>query len=246
MTAALTLTVLGCDGSHPGPGGEGSGYLVRDWSSSTAVWLDAGPGTFAHLLEFTDAAALDAVVLSHSHDDHWSDIQSFITAARWTMAFDRDPVPVYAPPGVRERVPGWEFVLDWHEVDDGAEVVIGGLTARFSRTHHPVHTLAVSLSGAAGTLGYSADSGPQWPLHRLGHDLDLVLCEATYTEAFEEDDPIHMSGTQAGRAAREAAARRLVVTHRWATIPEAAVVAEAASAFGGRVDAARVGRGFSL
>lgn len=246
MSESLTLTVLGCDGSHPGPGGEGSGYLVRDWSSSTSLWLDAGPGTFAHLLEFTDALELDAIVLSHSHDDHWSDLQPFITAARWTMGFDRDPVPVYAPPGLSDRVLGWESVLDWHQVDDGAEIVIGGLELSFSRTQHPVHTLAVRLSGAAGTVGYSADSGPGWPLHRLGRGLDLVLCEATYTEDFEEDDAIHMSGTQAGRAAKEAGAKRLVVTHRWATIPEAAVVAEAATSFGGRVDSARVGRGFSL
>jgi len=42
--AGVTLTVLGCDGSHPGPGGAGSGYLVRHWASATALWLDAGPG----------------------------------------------------------------------------------------------------------------------------------------------------------------------------------------------------------
>lgn len=246
MAPAMTLTVLGCDGSHPGPGGAASGYLVRDWSSGTSLWLDAGPGTFAHLIEFTDAMALDAIVLTHSHEDHWSDLYSFITAARWTMNFERDPVPVYAPPGLRDRVPQSEDVLDWREVGDLDSAVIGGLEVRFSRTHHPVYTVATRVSGAAGVLGYSADSGPSWPLKSLGTDLDLVLCEATYTETFEEDDAIHMSGTQAGRAANEADARRLVVTHRWAKLAESDVLSEASAAFGGRVDAARVGRGFSL
>gem|GEM_PF-4664493 len=59
----MTLTVLGCDGSYPGPsglaGGQGSsgaasGYLVRSWGSGTALWVDAGPGTFANLQRFLD------------------------------------------------------------------------------------------------------------------------------------------------------------------------------------------------
>jgi len=243
----LTLTVLGCDGSHAGPGGAGSGYLVRDWSSGTAVWLDAGPGTFANLQRFTDPMALTAIVLSHEHVDHWSDLEGLVTAAKWTAAFDRAPIPVVSAPGIRHRLTqDTHGVFDWLEVNDGDDVQAGGLRLRFSRTAHPVTTLAVRLEGASGVLGYSADSGPRWPLRTLGQDLDLVLCEATYTDDYAESDDIHMSGTQAGRAAKEARARRLVLTHRWAKIPADAVLAEASAMFAGRIDAAEVGRGFSL
>lgn len=243
----LTLTVLGCDGSHPGPGGAGSSYLLRSWDSATALWIDAGPGSFANLQRFTDPAALSGIVLTHSHDDHWSDVQGFLTAARWTHRFDRDPVPVWAAPGIRSRiVQDLDGVLDWHEVGEGDGCDVGGLRLRFSRTQHPVVTLGVRAEGATRTLGYSADSGPDWPLSSLGSELDLVLCEATYTADHEEADPIHMSGTQAGRAAREARARRLVITHRWSVIPAAAVLEESEQAFGGAVGQAEVGRGFSL
>ena len=59
----ITLTVLGCDGSYSGPAergrvlgssGAASGYLVPSWDSGTAMWLDAGPGTFANLQRFSD------------------------------------------------------------------------------------------------------------------------------------------------------------------------------------------------
>ncbi len=243
----MTLTVLGCDGSHPGPGGAGSGYLVRDWASGTSVWMDAGPGTFANLQRFTDPTTLTGIVLTHQHDDHWSDIVGFLTAVRWTMHFDRPPVTVLAAPSIREHVTqDFEGYFDWKEIGDGDAAQIGSLGMRFARTDHPPVTLGVRVEGPTGVLGYSADSGPGWGLASLGDDLDLALCEATYTEDYEMSDAIHLSGAQAGRSAKEAGARRLVITHRWAKLPAAPVLEEATRAFGGPVGVAEIGKGFSL
>jgi ribonuclease BN (tRNA processing enzyme) len=242
----LTLTVLGCDGSHAGAGGAASGYLVRSWTSGTAVWLDAGPGTFANLQRYCDPSRLTAVVLSHEHTDHWSDLAGFVTAARWTLGWERAPIPVLAPPGIEGQLgKEMEGILDWRTVGDGDGADVGGLRLVFSRTDHGPVTLAVRLEGDGTALGYSADSGPRWSLAALGTDLDLALCEATYTKE-QEGTAQHMSGRQAGETARAARARRLVVTHRWPTVSSAAVRAEATAAFGGPVAQAAVGRGFSL
>ena len=246
LSGVLTLTVLGCDGSHSAAGGAASGYLVRSWASGTSVWMDAGPGTFANLQRFTDPLALSAIVLTHEHHDHFSDVEGFITAARWVYEMQRPPVPVYAPPGVLGRVTqDVEGILDWHEVGEGDGVDVGDLRLTFSRTDHPPVTLATRLQGPSSALGYSADSGPEWSLSALGPGLDLALCEATYTSE-RKGPPIHMSGTEAGSNARGAGARRLVVTHRWPTASAVDVLAEATEAFGGRVDQAAVGRGYSL
>jgi ribonuclease BN (tRNA processing enzyme) len=106
-------------------------------------------------------------------------------------------------------------------------------------------TLAVRVEGDGSTLGYSADSGPGWSLEALGTGLDLALCEATYTKD-HEGTAGHMSGREAGRTARAAGARRLVVTHRWPTISAPALKAEAEEAFGGPVGQAAIGHGYSL
>jgi ribonuclease BN (tRNA processing enzyme) len=103
----------------------------------------------------------------------------------------------------------------------------------------------VRVAVAGRALGYSADTGPRWPLSALGTDLDLALCEATYTHE-HEGTAQHMSGRQAGEAARQAGAARLVITHRWPSADPAAVLGEARRAFGGPVATAQVGRGYSL
>ena len=238
----LSLTVLGCDGSWPGPGGACSGYLVR--SSTTTVLLDAGPGTFANLQLACDPATLDAVVLSHHHPDHWTDLLGLETHARF--AAGAAGVRVLAPAGLAARTGLAESpVVTWRTVTDGSSEQVGDLTLRFSRTQHAGETLAVRVSGGGRSLGYSADSGPGWALADLGDGLDLVLCEATYTAA-DEGRLDHLSGRQAGEQARKAGARRLVVTHRWPTVDAGTLVAEAASAFGGPVDQAVIGKEFNL
>lgn len=254
----LTLTVLGCDGSHAGSGGgaspdrpgvgsgAGSGYLLRWWPTGTAVWLDAGHGTFAALQRACDPSRLAAVVLTHRHRDHCADLDSFVTAARWVWGWDRPPLPVYAAPGVREEMGAEpDGICEWHEVGDGDGADVGPLRLTFAATDHGPPTRAVRVAVAGRALGYSADTGPGWPLSALGHDLDLALCEATYTHEHEGTTQ-HMSAREAGVAAHRAGARRLVVTHRWPSADPVAVLAEAAAAFGGRVDAAAAGRGFSL
>ncbi len=241
---AFTLTVLGCDGSWPGPGGAGSGYLVR--VGDTAVLLDAGPGTFATLQSVIDPAEIDAVVISHHHHDHWTDLFAVDTHARFGARRRRAPLPVYAPVRVAELAgEGTTPMLEWHPITHGDRAGIGEVSCAFHRTDHAEETLAVRIDGAGRALGYSADSGPGWSVEELGSALDLLLCEATYT-AEHEGTAGHLSARQAGSAAKVAGARRLVLTHRWPTVDAGAVVQEAEAAFGGPVEQATIGREFEL
>jgi ribonuclease BN (tRNA processing enzyme) len=236
------VRVLGCDGSWPGPGGAGSGYLVS--SGPTHVVLDLGPGTFAHLQRYLDPAAVTAVVITHRHPDHWTDLYSLATQARFALG--REAVPVFSPAGLdhRAHLVG-SPTLDWRTVADGDSTRIGTLDLSFHRTDHPVETLAVRIDGAGRALGYSADTGPDWCLTRLGSGLDLVLCEASYT--VEREGTLgHLSGRQAGEQGRRAQVRRLVLTHRWPTVDASAVAVEAVAAFGGPVEQAALGKEFVL
>ena len=230
---ALTLTVLGCSGSYPGPGSACSGYLLR--TDTTTIWIEAGSGTLANLQRHVPLAAVDAVVLSHEHPDHWVDLTGFYVACKYYL--QRPVVPVYAPAGLRERAYYQDEPLAWDTVTDGDQRRIGDVALTFSRTDHGAETLAVRVDAAGRSLGYSADSGPGWSLEALGPGLDFALCEATYLRDMEGRGQ-HMSARQAGISARAAAAARLVLTHLQPGTDRQASRAEGSEAFGAEVEVA--------
>ena len=87
------------------------------------------------------------------------------------------------------------------------------------------------------SLGYSADTGPEWSLEALGPRLDLALCEATF-QRDQEGTAQHLSARQAGESARAAGAGRLLLTHVWPTVDRERSRLEGADAYGGPVDLA--------
>lgn len=235
--------MLGCDGSYPGPGGAASGYLVQD--GTTTLWLDAGPGTFANLQRLCDPARVDAVVLSHEHPDHWTDLESFAVWRR--LAASGPPAPVYAPPGLRRRSYfADDPTLAWEELEPSMRLSVGRLTCSFVATDHGPPTLAVRIDPAGSTgdlsesLAYSADTGPDWSVEELGTGIGTVLCEASYTRDHEGASR-HLSGRQAGEMAAAAKVGRLVLTHRWPTVSAGALAAEADEALGRAVHQAAAG-----
>ncbi len=241
-----TLTVLGCDGAHPGPGGAASGYLVR--SAAASVWLDAGSGTFARLQEVCFPGTIDAVVLSHEHPDHWSDIESFAVWLRFQNA--GEPVSVLAPAGLRER----SFFandrnLQWREIEAGTELDVRDLRLRFEGTDHGPPTMAVRFDrlgedGDELALAYSADTGTEWSVEALGEGIGTFLCEASYTKDREAGGLRHLSGRQAGIMAHSAGVGELIVTHRFPNVEAEPLGLEAAEAFGRPVYQAAPGATF--
>lgn len=228
----MELTVLGCSGSYGAPaGGACSGYLVRE--GDLVLWMDCGNGTFANLQQHVHPEELTAVVITHAHPDHCVDIYGLHVLNRYGI--DRCCLPVYAPEGVEKTLEGlvgdWSDTFDWRLVGDGDAAEIGPAALKFSRTHHPLPTVAVDLSLGGKRLVYTADTGPEWSVEAFEPGADLVLSEATY----QHDDiraPIHLSARQAGEAARAARAKRLMLTHLWPTIDPVASVEEASEAFG--------------
>lgn len=238
----LTVTVLGCDGSYPGPGGAGSGYLLR--GGGATVWLDCGPGTLAALQTHVGLHDVDAVVVSHEHPDHRNDLEGFFVACAYVVR--RDGIPVWAPAGVREH--GYHTgppTLVFSDVADGGHFAVKGMAFTASRTDHGPATMAVRVEAGGRSLGYTADTGPCWSPTALGPPLDLLLSEATFT-ADREGSSQHLSGRQAGGLAREAGARRLLLTHLWPVTDRAALQVEAAAAYGADVELAQPGRTYDV
>ena len=239
----LSVTVLGCSGSYPGPGGACSGYLLDD--GTTRVWLDAGSGTLANLQRHIGVDQLDAIVLSHEHPDHWSDLEGWRIV--WQYRLERTTgFPVYAPAGLRAHTYEPDSpAFTWHDVTNGDTVTVGTMDLTFSRTDHGPETLGTRVDAGGRSLGYSADTGPAWSLGALGSGLDLALCEATMTTE-EEGTLQHLSARQAGSTAKAAGAGRLVLTHLWSEHDPEQLRRDGAAAFGGPVEVATVGARYEV
>lgn len=234
----LTVTILGCDGSYAGRGGACSGYLLS--SGTTHVWLDCGPGTLANLQEHIDLHDLTAIVVSHSHPDHWSELPVAHNALGYY--FDRRAVPIYGTSDTRERVrvaKGGRIdeVFAWHTITDRSEFAINGLQFRCAVTDHPVETLAVRVDADASSFAYTADTGSAWSLSALGSGINLVLCEATFPEE-QAGEFAHLTASEAGATAAEAGVERLVLTHLLPMSDHGRALENAASTFTGPVDIA--------
>lgn len=243
MVLGLTLTVLGCSGTYPGPGGACSGYLLR--SETTAFLLDVGTGVLGPLQRHVPLDGLDGVVVTHGHPDHCLDLPVLRNALRYGLGQPDRGLPVHSPAWVRDVVHGvvdTKSTFDWRIATDGAVTAIGDVTVSFSRTDHPGETLAVRCEHGGRALGFSADTGPGWSFSVWG-PVDVALCEAAL-ESDQEGSVQHLSARQAGTAAHGAA--RLLLTHLVPGRDAVAAVDEATATFAGPVEVVEAGATYEI
>jgi len=248
-----TLTVLGSAGGAPTRTNPASGYLVE--SGGTAIWLDAGTGTFMELARHTDPGTLAAVVLSHIHVDHCTDVFGLYGY----LAFGPSgivPVPVFGPIGASEHLSAFarageehvfHSVLDLVDVVAGSAVAIGDVSIRFGRAVHPVPALVTRFDTPDGSIVYSGDTGPGSDLAELAKGVDVLLCETTIAgERSAQTYPYHLTAGEAGRVAAEAGVSQLIVTHLASGVDPDRALEEAAAEFHGKIGLAEPGATFTF
>jgi len=264
----MRLTVLGKSPSWQDVDGACSGYLLEE--NGTTVLLDCGNGVFAKMRRFVDYVDLDAVVISHLHADHILDLVPFSYAL--TYAPRQQPVPVdrwpgtdhparprlYAPPGARDHFRHvcelWgnnalvENAFRMEEYDPTASIEIGSMSVSFSEVPHFVDTFAVSVQSGngGGRLAYGADSRPAEELVEFARGADLFLVEATLPRPERTGIRGHLTPEEAGDHAKQAGARRVLLTHISDELDQDRARQQASDAFGGPVEMAAEGAVYEI
>ena len=242
---ALSITVLGCSGTWASADSACSGYYVTD--GTTRIWLDCGPGTMSAVQRYSPLEELDAVVITHEHPDHCLELPVLRNALVHGGLGRRD-LPLFAPRGVfalLEKLIGSRGLTPAFQpkmITDRSVMRVGGLRLDFSRTDHPVETLAVRVDVAGRSFAFSADTGSGWTLETLSEPssgIDLAFVESTFTTATFPGSMQHLTAAQAGATAAAAGVRHLVLTHLLPGEDPAAHRAEAATTFGGSLSVAR-------
>ncbi|GAA4210413.1 MBL fold metallo-hydrolase [Actinocatenispora rupis] len=243
------ITVLGSATPYPRPDNACSGFLVT--GAGTRLWLDAGPGTLAQLQRHARPDEIDAVWISHLHADHCADLLPAYYALLFADLSPAAPIPLYGPPGIADRLAAFltngprrspvESAFEVHELRDGHEVRVGGLTLHSRAVDHGMPAYAVRIGAAGRSLVYSGDTAPCAALDSLARACDLLVCEADSDTVPAGEPPVHHTPEEAGATAARAGATRLLLTHVGPAIAPDRAVARAASAFPGPVAYAEPG-----
>ncbi len=249
----LRLTVVASAPAYTRRAGHASScYLVE--LGADALVLDLGHGSFAALGARRAPESLAAVFISHLHPDHHIDL----VPMRHYLRYACQPpaaVPLHAPPDLRRRYDQLLGEADFlggmpgEELGEGTREV-GRFAVTAQRVTHIENSFAfrVEPRGSPGTPGlvFSGDCGKPGDLLPLIRPGDTLLCEATWGVAEPVPEAAHMTATQAGWAAREGGASRLVLTHMLDTVDLEAALEAARGEFDGRICVAAPGLQLSV
>jgi ribonuclease BN (tRNA processing enzyme) len=245
----VKLTVVGCAGSYPTPDSPASCYLIEHDGQSIVV--DLGNGALGALQNYLDPVADEGfagVVLSHCHVDHCADVASLYVMRHYGPSSTGRRLPLIGPRETAERMASIYGMQDTGPIEAEFEVrtlgpgplTIGPFELETIRALHPVEAYSVRISAGDSSITYSGDTGPNPALAELARGTDIALFEASFVGHGNVAD-LHMTGADAARAAQEAGAGLLVLTHIVAWTDTDQPLHEAAEHFSGPVELARPG-----
>ena len=106
----MQVIILGSGSPLPDPLRAGPSTLVR--TTAGDFLFDCGRGVLMRAAGAgSGAAAFQAVLLTHLHSDHITDLNDIYTM-RWAMSFQPNPLPVYGPVGTVALVRATEAMLE--------------------------------------------------------------------------------------------------------------------------------------
>jgi ribonuclease BN (tRNA processing enzyme) len=238
----MELVILGSGTSFPVPDRALPGYAVR--AGRVLLLLDCGAGTNRQLARAgLDLRDLDAVLISHRHLDHCSDLPMILFALRIPRFGRKTPLTVIGPTGTRDWLEGLARAhAPWLEAPYGLDVRdllddstrLGDLAIEAREVVHTKPSVAYRLRHGGRTLAYSGDTTECPQVVEAGRGADLFLLECAMAD--HEPNDQHLTPAGCGRVGAAAAPGHLVLTHFYPAVLETDIEGAVRRAgYGGRL-----------
>ncbi|MDR0199656.1 MAG: MBL fold metallo-hydrolase [Streptococcaceae bacterium] len=237
----MKLTALGVWGGYPTQDAGTTSYLLQSESGFNLL-LDAGSRAVTELEKELLPTCLDAVIVSHYHEDHIADLgvlrQYRQLYPLGKNGWDGKLLPIY---GHAENA--YEFskltlegVSEGRAIDVVHGTKIGPFDVSFQKTVHPVVNYAMRLvePKTGQVLVYTGDTGYYADLSAFSGGADVLLADVYFLKD-KEKMPNHLASHEAGRIAREAKVKHLILTHLSQTVDLEKLQEEAQEAAGNEV-----------
>ena len=197
------------------------GFLITDGENK--ILLDCGSGSH-RMLKYPDDLNNLTVIITHLHRDHYNDLFNIQYASLVFHGQKRveKPVMIYMPQTPQAIYDDVSTELNaycsYAHIDEKSAINIGNLKIEFSAVIHPMETYAVKITDGKSTFVYTSDTSyaSKDSLISFANNADILLSEASLlvSDGFPEINS-HLTARQAATIAREANAKKLIITHFW-------------------------------
>lgn len=238
----MKVTVVGFWGAYPEVGEATSCYLLE--KDDFSCLIDCGSGALAQLPKYTDVMELDAVILSHYHNDHIADVG--VLQYNWLVQNQiqntSDILPIY---GHTDDMTGFEKLT--HHFIEGIgyhsekTLQIGPFTITFLKTKHPVACFAMRITDGEKVIVYTADSSYMEDFISFSRHADLLISDCSFYQGQDGSKAGHMNSVECGTIAEAAGVRQLLLSHHPHFGDRSDLVGEAKKEYTGIVELARSG-----
>lgn len=238
----MKVTVVGFWGAYPEVGEATSSFLLE--KDNFSCLIDCGSGALAQLPKYTDVMELDAVILSHYHNDHIADVG--VLQYNWLVQnqirHTSASLPIY---GHRDDLV--EFAKLTHHYTEGIGydpdkvLQIGPFSITFLKTKHPVPCYAMRITDGEKVIIYTADSSFQSAFIPFCQDADLLVADCSFYHGQDGSKAGHMNSVECATIAEAAGVRELLLSHHPHFGDRTDLVKEAKKKYHGNVELAKSG-----
>lgn len=215
----MKLTALGVWGGYPYKDAGTTVYLLTS-NSGFNLMIDAGSRAVTELEHEVSPLCIDAVIVSHYHQDHIADLGVLRQYRQlWPKTdpdWDSAILKIY---GHNEDTHEFQNltldgVSEGIAYDVNGVQKIGPFDITFTKTVHPIicYAMRITERKTGQTLVFTGDTGWFNGLVDFSKDADMLLADV-YFFSDKSNMPNHLSSLEAGRIAREAKVKQLVLTH---------------------------------
>ena len=212
---------------------------------SHLILFDGGSGSLRQMVRMgLDFRRVDYLCLSHFHPDHIADFVPFLFAMNYTVDFTRSfPLHVFGPKGLRnfyDQLHGifgrWieaqTYPLFFQEVEE-SRLPYPDFTIETSPMAHSAAAVGFRLITQDRSLVYSGDTDYCSNIVMLGRNADLLILECSFPD--ERKIEGHLTPSLAGKIAREASCKKLLLTHFYPVFQGHDILSECSKEFSGEI-----------